>query len=135
MSADFDYSELNRLAADLGEAPKKSGPLLRKALEVTARNVKDSWRSKLKGSQSLPGLPAAVSYDVNAHKVFGVGILEAEIGFDKSKPQGPLGNISEFGTPKTPPRGFGHAALQENTEDFEKGIELAIDQALREAGL
>jgi hypothetical protein len=135
VSSDFDFSELNRLAADLGDVPKKSGPLLRKAIEVTARNVKDSWRSKLKGSQTLPGLPAAVSYDVSTFQGFGVSILQAEIGFDKTKPQGALGNVSEYGTPTVAPRGFGHAALQENQADFEKGIGIAVDQALGEVGL
>jgi hypothetical protein len=135
MTADFNYEDLDRLAADLGEVPKKTGPLLRKALEVTSRNVKDSWRSKLNGSRTLPGLPAAVSYDVSTFRGFGASVFQAEIGFDKDKPQGALGNISEYGTPKIAPRGFGHAALQENTGDFEKGIELAVDQALKEAGL
>jgi len=131
MTADADFSELNRLARDLSEVPKNSGPLLRKAVEVTSGKIKSSWRDRLKGSATLPGLPGAVSYDIEATGT----TLAAEIGFDKSKPQGPLGNISEYGTPKVAPRGFGHAALQENADDFEKGIEIAIDQALKEAGL
>ena len=131
MTADSDFSELNKLARDLGEVPSSSGPLLRKAVQVTAGKIKTSWRDKLKGSATLPGLPGAVNYDIESDGKS----LNAEIGFDKSKPQGALGNISEYGTPKVAPRGFGHAALQENADDFEKGIEIAIDQALKGAGL
>ena len=135
MSADFDFSELDRLAADLGEVPAKSGPLIRKALEVTSRYVRDSWRDKLKGSISFKHLPGAVTYDIATFQGFGASIFQAEIGFDKSRSQGALGNISEFGTPKTPPSGFGHASLLENQDDFQKGIDIAIGDALKESGL
>jgi len=136
MSADFDFSELSQLAADLGEVPKKTGPKIRAALEVTSRKVKDSWKDKLAGGLGeLKHLPRAVSYDIDTFQGFGASVFKAEIGFDKSKRQGALGNISEFGTPTTPPRGFGHAALQENQDDFKAGLEIAIAQALKEAGL
>lgn len=132
---EFDFSEFDLLSADIGEAAKGARVEIRTALEVTARHVKDAWRGKLEGSETLPALPYAVTYDVDRNKVFGVDVIEAEIGFDKSRTQGPLGNISEFGTPTTPPRGYGHAALEENQEDFERGVEIALDKALREAGL
>ncbi len=134
-SVSFNFDELNTLAADLGEIPRSARKNVRAALQVTARNVKDAWRGKLEGSETLPALPYAVTYDVDANKVFGVDVLRAEIGFDKSRSQGPLGNISEFGTPSTPPRGFGHAALEENQADFERGISIALDETLKEAGL
>ena len=135
MSADFDFSELDRLAADLGEVPAKSGPLIRKALEVTSRYVRDSWRDKLKGSISFKHLPGAVTYDIATFKGFGASIFQAEIGFDKDRPQGALGTFSEFGKPGQPPMGFGHASLLENQDDFQKGINLAIGDALKESGL
>jgi len=135
VSADFDFSEIDRLAADLGTVPEKSGPKIRQALEVTSRHIKDSWKSKLKGSISFKHLPGAVSYDVTTFQGFGASVFESEIGFDKSRPQGALGNISEFGTSKTAPSGFGHASLEENQGDFEKGLDIAIAQALKEAGL
>jgi len=135
VSADFDFSELDRLAADLGTVPAKTGPKIRQALEVTSRHVKDAWRDKLKGSISFKHLPGAVSYDVTTFQGFGASVFKSEIGFDKDKPQGALGTFSEFGKPNQPPMGFGHASLQENQGDFEKGLDIAIAQALKEAGL
>jgi len=136
MSADFNFDELDRLAADLGEVPKKTGPKIRAALEVTSRKVKDTWKDKLKGGGGeLKHLHGAVSYDITTFQGFGASVFKSEIGFDKSKTQGKLGSISEFGTPKTAPRGFGHASLQENQDDFKTGLDIAIAQALKEAGL
>lgn len=133
--ADFDFSELNYLSADIGEAAVGVNDKLQTALGVSAGRIKEAWRGKLEGSETLPALPYAVSYDVDETNLFGVDVIRAEIGFDKDRSQGPLGNISEFGTPSTPPRGFGHAALEENQADFERGVGIALDQALREAGL
>lgn len=133
--SDFDFSALDRLAADLGEVPKKTAPFLRKALNVSSIKVKNSWRDKLKGSISFKHLPGAVNYDILTFRGFGVSLYQSEIGFDKGRPQGALGNISEYGTATTPPSGFGHAALQENQEDFQYGIEKAVGDALKAAGL
>lgn len=130
--AEFDFSQIDKLAADLGSVTQGTQANVRKAVEVTARKVKDSWRDKLKGSSTLPGLPTAVSYDIRQPG----GSVEAEIGFDKGRRQGALGNVSEFGVPgRTGPRGFGLAALNENQEDFVTGIELAVDDDLKGADL
>ena len=128
--ADYDFSDLDKLAADLGDGADAL-PNVKKAVQVTAFKVKTVWRTKLGGSSTLPGLPAALSYDVEAD----AGSVDAEIGFDKSKGQGPLGNISEFGSPTVAPRGFGLASLEENQADFVTGIEKAIDDTLRDSRL
>lgn len=131
---DIDFSDITKLAADIAEAPREVRPNLRKALEVTSRNIKDAWASKVAGSPGLEGLQGAVSYDVLSDNS-SVAPITAEIGFDKSRRQGPLGNISEFGSVHHPPRGYGLAALQENAADFEKGIDIAVEQAMKAAGL
>lgn len=130
--ADFDFSDITKLAADLGAVSSETQPNVRKAVEVTARKVKDSWRNKLRGSGYLPGLPRVVSYDIEQPG----GAVEAEVGFTKHSGQGDLGNVSEFGVPgRTGPRGFGLASLKENEDDFVKGIGLAVDGTLKEADL
>jgi hypothetical protein len=130
MASGFDYSELNKLAADIGEVPDNSGPFLRSAIQFTATSVKKAWQEPLKGSSTLPGLPRAISYDIESNGK----VLEAEIGFDKGG-QGSLGGVSEFGTPTVAGRGFGLKALEANQADFEKGIEIAISDAMRKVGL
>lgn len=131
----FDFSEIDRLAADFGKVNPAIAEGLKTALERTARNVKDVWRDKLAGSEHLPRLPYAVSYDIRNIRAVTGSDLTAEIGFDKSRTQGPLGTISEYGTPRTPGRGYGLAALQENLPDFQHGIDEAINDGLKAAGL
>lgn len=132
---EVDFSELDRLAADLGSVPDNAGKNIRKAVEITSLRVKRAWQQPLKGSEQLPRLPYALGYDISLARVFGTTGLHSVIGFDKNQPQGALGNISEFGTPTTTGRGFGLKALADNEDDFAKGLEIAVEQAEREAGL
>ena len=130
-AASFDYTDLTKLTVDIGAVPGDTSENVRTAVKVTSLNIKNAWKAKLQGSATLPALPNAVTFDMT-ESATGV---ESDIGFDKGRKQGALGNISEYGTPKTAPRGFGLASLHENEEDFERGIEIAIDQALKAAGL
>lgn len=127
--ADDDFS---RLARDLGGVPKGTGKFLRKAVEVTARHVKDSWKDRLKGSPHVPGGPASITYDLKPGRD-GMG---AEIGPELGRGQASIVGILEVGSAShVSPRGFGLAALHDNEADFEHGIELAVDDALKAAGL
>lgn len=139
----IDTSDLSRLAADIGKAPSKSGRTLRQAMEVTAKNIRDTARDKASGLEHAPAFPASITYDVGANhsllrETFGSGgadTIMAEIGPDKDRPQGALGNLLEYGSVNNSPRGIMHGALQENQADFEKGIDKAIDDALKAVGL
>lgn len=146
---DIDNGELDKLAADLGKAGPAVGPFLAQAIEVTARNVRDSARQNATGMAHAPAFPHSITYDVGAGyggsgaaAVVGGGFsgassttFRAEIGPDKGRAQGALGNLIEFGSVNNPPQGILHGALQENEADFERGIEKAVDDALRKAGL
>lgn len=126
----FDFSELNKLAADLGQVPAKVRGNVRKSLEVTARHVKDDWREPLKQSSSIPQGAYTVSYDV---EVTAEGVT-AEIGPEArgrgSHWVGGLVGALEYGTPTTPPTGYGHEALRKNQADFVKGLEIAAGDIL-----
>jgi len=136
MADDADFSEMLKLARDIGQVPANSGERLRQAVEVTSRGIKDTWSEKLQGSERLARLPRAIDYELGSGVTRGGGgEITSEIGFDKGRTQGPLGSISEYGTPRTPGRGFGAASLAENEEDFERGVEQAIDESLKELGL
>lgn len=121
----IDFSDILKLAADLGDVPKTAGRNIRKAVEVTARHVKDDWREPLQGSALLPRGPYSISYDIK-----GTGrSVEAEIG-PELKGQGALIGMLEYGTPSTGPTGYGAKALQQNQDDFEKGLLKAIGDVL-----
>lgn len=128
--ADFDFSEFRELAADLDDAAGELQSNAVKAVAVTSLKTKKTWQEKLAGSATLPGLPGALSYDVKQT----AGEIGSEVGFDKSRGQGALGNVSEFGTPTVAPRGFGIASQEENLDDFVKGLEKARDDALKRLG-
>lgn len=93
---------------------------------MTARKVQQGARDRIAGHKYLPQYPAAISYDVR-HTGLGV---EAEIGPDKGRPQGALGNIVEYGTSKNAPLPHLGPALEEQAEDLAHGVEVAVWQAM-----
>lgn len=125
MSINADFSEITKLAADLSSAGAKVVPFVRKAVEVTARNVKEDWQEPLKGSATVPGGAASISYDLKV----GADGVEAEVG-PELKGQGPIVGMLEYGTPNTGPTGYGAAALQKNERDFVEGLSKALGDAL-----
>jgi hypothetical protein len=121
----FDFSELSKLAADLGEVPAKVTANAKKAVEVTSRHVKDDWREPLSQSESVPRGAQSVSYDISV----GSEGITGEVGPVTGGP-GSLVGMLEYGTPTTPPTGYGHAALQKNEADFIRGLEIAAGDIL-----
>ena len=122
MSINFDFSEIDALAADLGEVPARTRKNIRTAVEVTARHVKESWREPLSGSGSVPGGARSISYDIKSSS----DGVEAEIGPEIGGP-GALVGMLEYGTPAVGPTGYGHAALQRNQKDFMDGLAKAAE--------
>ena len=108
--ADVDNSDFSRLASDLGKVSDASWRNMQTAIEVTARNVKDTWRDNAKGMPHAPAFPFSITYDVGVGWDQSVGqavesvvsgsissargtTLRAEIGPDKGRAQGALGNL------------------------------------------
>lgn len=126
----FDFSALNTLAAELGAAATKVVPNVRKAVEVTAHNIKEDWRDNAK--RANPGhaknYPAAIDYDLE----LGVdGAIGAEIGPTPGKGQGSLGILEEAkGGVRSAPQGNARKALKSNIADFERGILKATEGLL-----
>ncbi|MEW1803202.1 hypothetical protein ACIGO7_35300 [Streptomyces virginiae] len=74
-----------------------------------ALNIKNDWRSNARASSGRHArlYPNSISYDVTPIP----GGATAEIGPDKGKPQGALGNLLEFGSVNNPPHNDGGRAL------------------------
>lgn len=130
-----DSSELDKLAADIGLVPAKSGSYYRSAIEVSSTKVRNTARENATGLEHAPHFPRSITYDIDAFRGFGVTVLRSEIGPDKSLPQGALGNLIEYGSVNNPPQGILHGALQANEADFEHGIDRATEDALKALGL
>jgi hypothetical protein len=134
-SMDFDFSDIVKLVADLGEVPKNAGKNIRKAVEVTARKVKDDWRKPLEGSSSVPGGARTISYDIKGGEAIRGSGISAEIGPETGGVGSLVSALEDGFGGRQGPTGYGAAALQMNEEDFQDGLEKALEQAEEEAGL
>jgi len=158
--ADFDFSELDALAADLGKVAGNAGPLINSAVQVTAGKIKAAARESVKASGGFwQALPPAIDYDVKGAATVLGSLIQAEIGY-KVGGAGSLGGIRELGAPNAPdviirrgkngeldvipipgthmprpPHNDLANALHANEDDFERGLLMATEQAEREAGL
>lgn len=110
---------LQMLVADLEREARTAPAEAKKVVVKGAVNVKGGWRRRWSGFAHAPRLPYAVGYDV---KTLG-GKIEAEIGPDKDKPQGALGNLFEYGSLKNAPIPGGAPALEAERPKFEKAME------------
>lgn len=135
--------ELMQLAADLGRVPPAMVRETQKAIEVTARNIKDDWNANIgrDSGHRLRHTSYSVDYDMNTGMgglaAFGgfTGVsIEAEIGPNLGRRQGAMagwfetGNVT--GVPETQP---GDTALKANVADFYNGLEIAAVNALKDA--
>ncbi|MCX4596084.1 hypothetical protein OG819_42485 [Streptomyces sp. NBC_01549] len=124
--AGIDVIGLTVVVDDLGTFAERLRVNAAKAVKVTSQKVRDDARNRIKGHKYLPAYPYSITYDV---KVTAEGI-EGEIGPDKGRAQGPLGNIVEYGTSKNAPLPHLGPALDANAEDLVAGLEIAVRQAM-----
>ncbi|MEV7599861.1 hypothetical protein AB0O91_21005 [Kitasatospora sp. NPDC089797] len=117
---------LQELVASLESAPVRLRVYAAKAVEVTARTIRDDARQRISGHRYLPRYPQSITYDI---KPTPVGV-EAEVGPDKQLAQGALGNIIEYGTSKNAPLPHLGPALDAAEPDAEHGITIAVQDAL-----
>ena len=135
---DADFGELMQLEADIEHAADALPKYLRKALDVTSISVKKDAQATVKGRKGLGHAAGAIDYELKGSSG-SVSEMSSEIGYDKGKPAGALGNLIEFGAPNSgnqlaPSHDLGNALLA-NEADFVRGVEAAAADAMREAGL
>lgn len=118
----FDFSEVVSLHADLTAAPSRAVPFVRKAVEVTARNVKDDARA-LAAAQVGPrrSYPASMEYEMKASG----DTIRAEIG-PRRGGGGNLAPVFETGNPYSGRKPALEPALEHNMDDFLTGLQKAI---------
>ncbi len=132
---DAEFSELMTLSRDLEQGGEAISGNVRKAIQVTSQKVKEDARASVRGRKGLGHAANAITYDTT-ESLDGV---EAEIGYDKGRGAGKLGNLIEFGAPNSgnqlaPSHDLGNALLN-NEGDFVHGLEKAVDDALNASGL
>ena len=107
---------LNELAAHLEAVAEDVGPEAKKILGRAGFNIKKDAQRKASGIRHAPHYPRSIGYDTWWRGDSG----RVEIGPDKSKPQGPLGNILEYGTVNNPPYAHLGPALDYEGPNFER---------------
>jgi hypothetical protein len=117
---------LDALVADLAGSTKKLKKGVRTATAVTARKVQQDARRYVRGFRHLPQYPQSITYTVRSS----ADVVEAEIGPDKDRAQGPLGNLIEYGSINNPPTPHLGPALEGNADDLPVGMAIALRQAL-----
>lgn len=120
-----DFSELMELAADLRQVPADTSRNVKKAVEVTARHVKDDWAQGAERS-GLGGYAGDIDYEFE----YGRGEIAADVGPTPGD-AGSLGIVEDApGDVRSAPQHAGRDALKANEDDFERGIMIAALDAL-----
>ena len=126
----FDFSGVNKLAADLGTIEARLIPNVRAAIEHTAVEIKADWREAAgkANPEHAKRYPAAIDYDMELDTD---GVIGAEIGPSIERGQGAFGFLEESpGGVAAAPQGNARKALRGNMADFEKGLLKATENLL-----
>lgn len=117
-------SELDRLAADLGRASIKVATGAVAMVHRGSNNVVRDAKKLSSGMSHAPHYPDSIGYDVKVS----AGSIGAEIGPDKDKRQGALGNLLEYGSVNNPPHShLGPALDREGPKFMDAAADLGED--------
>lgn len=113
-----DISGLNELVADLTAAPGKAQRKVDAVVRKGATNIKNDAQRLISGLRHAPLYPQSITFDAG----WKGAAYEAEIGPDKDRPQGALGNLLEYGSSKNAPLAHLGPALDLEGPRFEKAV-------------
>jgi hypothetical protein len=125
---DFEAPDLRKLVVDLDAA---AGIAARDSRAVVAKgllNIKTDSRRRAPGLAHAPAYPRAITYDVTQTATGAWG----EVGPDKDRRQGALGNLLEYGSIKNPPHPHMGPAGDAEEPKFAKAMQ---DLAVKASGL
>lgn len=120
MDVSIDLSEVNSLELTLAHAAGGVGAGAAAVVKKGAVNVKNEAREFAPKGPYLPAYYRSITFDIEGDGRF--GRVEAQIGPDKDKPQGPLGNIIEYGTSTQAPQAHLGPALDREGPNFEAAL-------------
>lgn len=119
---------LREVIASLTVAESRLIPEVSAILGKGALNIKTSAKRRVSGLPKgyAPAYPASISYDVFTD----FGSLKAEIGPDKERAQGALGNLIELGSINNAPIPHLSPALDEEAPRFEAALATVLPRLL-----
>ncbi|MBX6358155.1 MAG: hypothetical protein IRZ05_20190 [Micromonosporaceae bacterium] len=119
MTLRIDHGDIDRWVIKLDKAVSAVPDEAAKVVEKGALNIKNGARKRISGLKHAPAYPRSIGYDIG----WDLRGPVAEIGPDKNKRQGALGNILEFGSPTSAPHPHIRPALDEELPRYEKAME------------
>lgn len=119
-------SNVGELAAALDIEADELPDTIRPVVARASLNIKRDAQQRIGRGPYLPMYGRSISYDTTASGTS----VSSEIGPDKSKPQGPLGNLLEYGTGDTAPIPHLGPALDAEEEAFLRYLEAAVAKAI-----
>ena len=123
--AEFDTSDLDRLANDFAVAAAKIIPAITPSAHRAGASMKNIMKADATGHRHLPGLPRTVECDLERTATS----VTVEVGFRKEG-QGNLANIAAFGTANNAPVMDITRGLSEEVPRFMKWIARLSAEAL-----
>ncbi|MFB7288978.1 hypothetical protein [Actinacidiphila glaucinigra] len=125
----FDMSDVNRLERHLTRGIPQARRDARAVTRRGAMNIKRDWAQNARASapRHAPAYPRSISYDVYPYTP---DMTIAEIGPDKGRTQGALGNLLEYGSVHNPPHNDGGRALAVELPRFEAQIAAIVARGM-----
>lgn len=123
---EIDAREVRQLHHDLGKVAGRIVPDVEAVVFKGAMNIKKDWANRWKGLGNLPRVGRSITFDIKHN----VGEISAEIGADRSRSQGNLAHVPEFGTPTSAPHPGGGPALRAEEAKFLKALADAAGKVL-----
>jgi len=124
--SEWDTSEVREIELALGKTADDLLKGLRPVVQRGALNIKRDLQQEARGHPHAPHFPRAITADTTETR----SEVRAEIGPDKDKTQGALGNILYFGTSKNGPVLDINGPLDREEPKFVKAVEDVIEGLL-----
>ena len=121
---EVDFSEVTRMAVNLGRASAAAIPAARAVIAKGAVNIKNDTRDNISDDPTWKRLAQTVNYEQTG--------LEAEVGYDDVG-QGNLAGIYEFGSARRAPHPTLYPAAEREAPRFEKAMGIALAKAAQES--
>lgn len=120
----------DQLAADLLKAAGEALAGTRAVVQKGALNIKNGAKANVQQSAPVHNAHAAsaITYDTGVARR-GL-VIDAEIGYDKDRPGGSLGNLLEYGSSKNPAHRDLGRALDAEVPRFEDALALMARRLL-----
>ena len=119
-----DFTELDEFVTDLRQAGARAAMQAVPVMHRAANNVQRTARDLAPAGPTTPAYPDSITYDLEIAS----GAIAVEVGPDKDRRQGALGNILEYGTSTHPPHPHLGPALDQEELNLEKHLaELGAD--------